>query len=254
MNVNELETKCVKSNDFELKPLFWRIEFCKSSNFVNASLVSYLTEDAPTWSCRAEAVFKLHSPLTIKYIERNMTKRNFDIENPSHGISELIKLSEMLENYVHENESYFEVKISTETPTRSLQFELFSASTVIYVKNASTFTSYVSPPFVVRGINWKIDVRKSSDHLGIFLCLEDGDLGSNESWEVKANFKLYSWSRSTSVSENYTKRFGKKNHATCWGYRTFLEWNKFISPNNEYIKNDTAWLEVEIAVKEPKLG
>lgn len=258
VDVNELEAECIKSPDFELNSIFWTVEFCKSSDFVNATLVSYLAEDAPKWSCSAEAIIKLCSPVrneSGKKIEKKIEKQTFNIHNLTKGLNEIVGWNDLLANYVYENETYVEIEIAVDPPIRS-KTETFSSSFVIYVENVSQLTvPYFSPDFVVREIRWKIEIkRESTDHLGIYLHPSKDDLDGKESWEVAAYFTLISWRKNASfnnVNQNFIRRFGKDD---AWGFPKFVEWNTLMDPNKEFLKDDTAWFNGHLRVDQPKLG
>lgn len=260
VDVNELETECMKSPDFELNSIFWTVELCKSSDFVNATLVSFLAEDANSkWSCSAEATIKLRSPVhdeSGKKIEKKIEKQSFNIHNLTNGLNEIVEWNDLLANYVYENETYVEIEIAVDPPVRSKQTETGASLFIIYVENVSNLTApYFSPDFVVRGIRWNVEIkRESTDHLGIYLHASKEDLVGNESWVVTVSFELISWRLKTpsdNVQRIMMQRFGKDE---TWGYQKFVEWNKLMDPKNELIKDDIAWFNVHLQVDHPKLG
>lgn len=258
MNVNELESKCVKSPDFQLNSLFWTIELCESSNSVNVSLVSHINEDAIKYSCDAEAVVKLYSPYNIHgkkdymKIEKTIINQTFDAENFKHEIN-LVKWDELLENYVHNNETLVEFKISVDRPVRTKQTETTLLGYDIIIQNVSQLTSYFSPHFVVRGMRWKVHFkRQSTKTLSILLLVEEDDLVTNEFWEVHTTIELKSF-----------RKYGKSyiKDVISWYFKGMTipywvnyEWNNVMDPSYFYIKDDIAIFNVQVNVKNSILG
>lgn len=265
MDVNQLEWNCVESPKIEVNSLFWTIKLCKSSNSVKPSLISHLAEDASKWTCSAKAYIKLQSPVYRNQydqkLEKTIEKQTFDIENPKHGIDELVKWDDLLANYVYENKIYIEVKISADQPVRNKQIEISSTNVEIYVKNVRIVTQHVvssSLNFIARGITWKVGYAKIAYGLSFFLEAEKGNFGKRESWQVKAIFELKSWSNTAPdiIKYGFSERFDKNSASS--GYRDFVKWNEIFhqntSYNNKYLKDDMAWFNVQIEVNDPKLG
>lgn len=255
----------MNSPKIEVNSLFWTIELCKSSDSVKVSLISHLNEDAPKWTCNAKAFIKLQSPVYRNQydqkIEKTIEKQTFDIENLKHGIDELVKWDDLLAIYVYENQLYFDVKISVDQPVRSKQTEISSTNVEIYVENVRKITQQVvssSLNFIARGITWKVGYAKIAYGLSFFIEAEKENFAKKESWQVKANFELKSWSDTASDSVKYgiSERFDKNNSSS--GYKDFMKWNEIFhqntSVNNKYLKDDMAWFNIQIEVNDPKLG
>lgn len=251
VNVKTLQLNCVESNEVSLNELFWKIRLCKSSNMVKAYLVSNIPQEAPKWSCIAESVIKLVDRFSTRNIVKNITEQSFNATNPvSYGI-EFVDWNTLLTNFTYNNEALFKIKILADFPIRNFLSEQLFARYQVKVIVGSNFTYVYSPTFDVRGIGWTVLVQKKTlkNYLAIFLF--DRDIVNNESWEATVSFTLAPWYGSASVvKRTFTRRF---NNKYGWGYPEFLEFDRFINPNNRYVVNGTAKIQVEVDAKNPKI-
>lgn len=260
VNVTELQSKCIKSSDFQSSSLFWSIKICRSADFVNATLISYVDKDAPKWSCEAQAMLKLltRNGQADGIITENISKHKFDHIHLTKGIDKFVDWDTFLkDDYVNDDEVIIEFKISTDPPVRRSETEHTSTKMNVIVENVNNLTKYYSPKLIVRGIEWNISFEKIDDALGIYLNAERNDFSRDESWEVNVSFKILPWSgRAEAKHGQYTKRYHRSSTGGIQrsGYSQFLNWIKFIDPQNKYVQNDTAQFLVEFSVGSPKLG
>lgn len=256
IDIDELQTKCVHSNNFRLYSLFWSVEFCKSGDNVTVELISNLSEEAPLWSCQADANVTLLDTESDEFLTKTITQQTFNSTNPSYRIDDLVSWDMFFLICVHNNKSIVDISISINKPVRNLVSEQFSTKSYIYFENVSKFfdnSSMFSPNIVVRGIKWRVEASKRhpSNDLAVFLVPDSNDFRKSESWKVKASFNLINWNSITQGhSMHLDERFSKTK---SWGWDKFLSWDEFINPNNGYIQNDTAKFLVEITVDEPTL-
>ncbi|KAJ2949271.1 hypothetical protein O0L34_g6222 [Tuta absoluta] len=115
----------------------------------------------------------------------------------------------------------------------------------------------LSPPFFVRGLQWKIEMSPSQitgecKMLSIFLhCLGPRSPDKPKKWScyAKATLRLISHHPNCASREATLQR--TFNSIDNWGYEKFIEWKEVRNSRNGFIKDDTITIEAHIIADFP---
>lgn len=262
LNIDELPYELP---DIELGALSWKIIFIKReyhekkhSNpvldiYVGATHV-FGANHFTKWSCEAEVKLRLLREMKgVQIFEKCIPKRQYTNESPFFAIPEFLEWSELCHQFVKGNKAVFEIEISA-SPLHYLAppTEQSFTKMQVFLKNISNLNESCSPEVVLRGVRWTIRTVKEDEELGVYLEGAEEDFDLNWSYEVHAKFKLVSFNLNVKAIEGtFIHAFHSKS--SKFGYKQFMNWNSFINEKNEYVKDDTANLIVELRAEEPKL-
>lgn len=262
LNIDDLELHRVESSDIPLSDLAWKIIFEKrvvgdrrNNVFsLDIHLVARSANNITNWMCAADVTIKLFYKLNkIEAIRKSFAKHQFSNQFASNGIYDFLEWNEF-NQYVHERKAKFEIEISA-SPLLRIAPSTFAQSFTkmqVVLNNIIQLQESWSPEVVLRGVRWKIHTVKQDDGLGVFLKGVDEDFDLHWSYEVHANIKLVSFNFNAKGIEG---TFIHVFHcgSTEFGYKKYINWNNLINEKNEYVKDDTVNLIVELKVEDPKL-
>lgn len=135
------------------------------------------------------------------------------------------------------------VKISTRAVSGNIGFD---------VSKISDLDKIYTPEFIVRGIPWKVIVKKEywdgDASLAVYLfCKKKGE---TPEWTQPARitFKLLSFISDVVAVEHHVEPIIYDHTKEGWGTGSLIKWNDLIDLNKGYIKNDTISLDVHVEV------
>lgn len=260
LNIDELPY--VELPDIELSALSWKIIFEKREDHGekhgNSVLDIYVgathafgANHFTKWSCEAEVKLRLLREIRgVQIFEKCIPKRQYTNESPFCAIPDFLEWSELCQQFAKGNKAVFEIEISA-SPLHYLAppTEQSFIKMQVFLKNISNLNESYSPEVVLRGVRWKIHTFKEDEELGVYLEGAEEDFDLHWSYEVHAKFKLVSFNLNVKAIEGtFIHAFHSKS--LKFGYKEFINWNSFI---DEYVKDDTANLIVELRAEEPKL-
>lgn len=266
VDIKKLASKSVTSSEIRLSGVNWKVKVEKKSikkfkkKVLGIYLMSEFDDKSKGWSCGAQAAFKL-LPKDDDKMEQSIVKylprQKFTNDERSHGFNEFIQWNAFLEDFVdkNKNKAIFEIEISTEPSIRTIGLDVDQkyGKFRVNVKNIDKLGRCDSPKTVVRGIKWWLCTKKDDDKLSLYLYADGNDLNINCFCEVEATFQLLSFDKKVApVKKSLTQEFPFYGSNWNWGYKEFLKWSDFISADNSYVRNNTAIVDVEIKVNEPK--
>lgn len=118
------------------------------------------------------------------------------------------------------------------------------------ISKLSEFCEIKTPEFIIHGIPWKMHIYKCEEEnaLAVFLlCMKKGD-----SWEVPACFKMYLLPFNNKEPRvQHTSPFVFHKDEDQFGLPEFIKWDELLSDENEFVKNDTIELKIEVKVENP---
>lgn len=259
-NVEELESKTVESPDIQLSDLLWKIVFRRRQVGANIyvldiCIVAKYVDSSAKWMCEAEAAVRLSNGINRSdKFEKRIVKQRFSHEFPTYFMHDFLHWNEFCDRFVQDRKASFEIELSASPLNLIVPSELTQSYTKMQValENISRLHENWSPEVVLRGVRWKVHTVKGNDGLGVFLMGVEEDFGLYWSYEVHATIKLISFDRNIEAIEG---RFIHVFHCSSheFGYKKFINWNNLMNEKNEYVKDDTANLVLEIKVEEPKL-
>lgn len=250
-NLESQYSSCVKSTEFELHDVVWRIQACRNhTKFVHLSLVSVFSGDSAAWSCEANATFKALSIDGKESIVEKFESYNFNKDEPVRTIEEFVTWDNLLKKYVNDGRAIFEIAITTKTPNRAAKLDERSAKFDVIVNNVNRLGYEYSKELILRGIRWKILSMKIDDHFGIFLLANGDDMGIDVTWNVSVTFNLMSSTTNNRISKSFSDiPFDWTNLNR--GFFKFIKWTDFIDPSKKFVENNRAMVKVELSVSEP---
>lgn len=257
-DISQLDVNPIESSEIELSDVNWKIQLRKNStddgSKVNLGvyLVSTFDDGAPSLSCNAQASFKLlrNDNEIGQSIVKYLRKQKFSNLQQAHGFDEFIEWNEFLAHFVTDSKAIFKIEISAEPLQRLIitTIEQEYAKLHVVVKAVSELIMCDSPVIVVRGIKWKVSIRKNDDDLAIFLCADKSELGKNWFYKVECTFQLLSLCDDDSVKKVTTTNF--HYDAFDWGYAHFIKMSEFTS--RRFTLANKANFIVEFKVHEPR--
>lgn len=263
VNAEILEKACVYSTpEMEIRNVKWIVKLCRKAadGDVNAQLlgvylIPVVENHSMDWACDAEASFKLfhNDGLASHSIKKHLLRKTFDKRNSSHGIDNFIDWDGFTQNHVFANQAKFEIEISVDVLRRmsmeSRDINQVSAEFHVVIEGVSKMEHCYSSDAILQGVRWSILCEKNSEHLGVYLNIDENDIDSDWSYKVDATFKLASCKRDVeAITESWSHEFSEGN----WGYPTFLKWTDFVDEDKKFVSNDKANLFVKIKVEQPK--
>lgn len=268
INIDELESGEIESPEICLSKIAWKIQLCKrlinegdsDASIIDIRLVGTPPSDisdTAKWSCDVRAIFKLLSKTTGKDILKSFSKKEFNNKCPAHEISGFVSCAELLDpknQYIQENEATFEIRILVNplNCVKSMKMEQISAKVRVIVENISKLSNTYSPEIIVRGIRWKIQIKKEDDHFAVYLWATEEDMDMNWTWEVDYSFKLLSFNSKVDPVDCKSTSDYFRWGTPSWGYGKLIKWSDLHDSKRRFVRNDTAILEVNFAVKSPK--
>lgn len=211
-------------------------------------LKSY-TKQAIKYSCDAQANFKLHpQQTTVPFTERALHKRTYTDITTMHEIADFIDYSHLMNHYVIDNHTIFEIEISTfQSKRKSPGFQQIYSRIHILLDNVSQLNEIVSSEVIVRDVRWKV----RTERINLYLEAAQDDLEKSSTYDITATIKLLRFDKNM---EPIIKRFTHEYHSasTKAGISPFLQWSQFMDKYNKYVLEDKAHFLVEFNVAEPK--
>lgn len=247
----------IESPEIQLSDVKWKVQLRKKQidGGGKAVLGVYLvsTFDATNLSCEAQATFKLlgNENQMDRSIVKYLRQQTFNNLKTTHGFDEFIDWDDLLAYFVNDGKANFKVEITAEPVHRltDANVEQESAKFHVLVKDISQLEFCYSPDIVLRGVTWKVLIRKRDDHLGVFLRPTKSDMSQNWFYKVECTFQLLS----LDVNDDGVKRYIRTNfhcELADWGFDEFLQWSDFTSAR--FTHDDKANFLIDVKVHEPK--
>lgn len=250
------------STSVHLNDIEWSVKLCKSVSASHASaldvaLVSKVKGFGAKWHCDAQATIKLFGQkVSVNQLPRN----RFTNYVPQHFIRGFIHWTEFSTYHVSENQTTFEVALSTNVPNTNepSDVDVTKARIHVMLENVSKLTTNLSPEVVVRGIRWRIATERfggaqvgMGGALSVYLAAIEEDFGISSCYKVNATFKLLTYDPNVKPAENTIEElyhWGVPQR----GFNRFLRWESLFDAAGKYILGDKANILVEFSVEEPK--
>lgn len=257
------------SPEFIVRGLPWRIQFFQNKG---AALGVYLRceneDDSADWSCMAYCKFKLISFNQHAYERSFKEPREFNASQRSYGYLKFILINDLFEptkNYVKNDSIVFEVKVTANASInireRLANYKEYSDELKkcfrINIAKISDLVGFNSPEIMVRGLPWRIKIYTSKILYTKVLAISLNCLSNCNSvqWSCKARvvFRLLSSNTNDAqhvwMSKNAFKFTSNSKAHVC---NRFISWKDLMDVNNNYVKNDSIVVEVELHVEKPE--
>lgn len=245
---------CFESSSFPQNDLWWKIKFCKPTDFkddnktmnLNISLMSVFDESSTKLLCEARAVFRLVPMDGKSEIIAKQVKHLFSVAAPIHGI-ELIDWDTFLRSYVIDNK--FSVEVEVLVGPKRTEFDMNNILTKfrVVVNNVSDLNIFFSPIVHMQGVDWNIQIERRRGSVAIYLNQVSSELDLNEwYWNVTFSFELISIDKNaTPINYKHTDlcKYGR-----TWGFKDILKWSDFLQ---SFVTYNKAVFEIELKVESP---
>lgn len=112
-----------------------------------------------------------------------------------------------------------------------------------------------TPELPVQGVPWKVNIFKADTaeeaYLGIYLYCAKKDGSSTWSTAASAKFKLQSFLRNGDPVEHHIEPYIFDTSGLGYGTPALILWKDLFEIKNNYVKNDTIELDIQIKAADP---
>lgn len=258
--IEQFETeKEICSPELIVSGIPWQIKIHKrgttKNNFVldlALKCSNVKTNENQRWSCKAFAIFKIHSIQTNEaLVVKKLPKKEFSEGFLQNTLAEFISwndLSNPDKTFIDQGKICFDVEIFAD-PVKAfkpVEIECFCSTFKITIENAGKMTTTLkTEKTFIRELKWWIQLEKENDYIGIFLNCDHENIPRNWYYKVNAKFKMVTDNDGMVLKENkYEKDFRAGLHS--WGF------SKFVTCDEYSKAADGAYIEAEIKVDAAK--
>lgn len=128
---------------------------------------------------------------------------------------------------------------------------------IMTVPNISKLDRDTSDVYVIKGIPWKIKVKRETNgnngnqSLSVYLKCAEGDKRLNWAYAATASAKILPYSTMKNTGQIWFEPYLFMRSSHKFG-ADLIAWNELFNPQKNYVKNDTIRLEIEIKVADPR--
>lgn len=128
---------------------------------------------------------------------------------------------------------------------------------IMTVPNISKLDRDTSDVYVIKGIPWKIKVKRETNgnngnqSLSVYLKCAEGDKRLNWAYAATASAKILPYSTMKNTVKIWFQPYVFMPSSDTFG-ADLIAWNELFNPQKNYVKNDTIRLEIEIKVADPR--
>lgn len=235
----DLAKNSIESSEIRLSDVNWKIKLEKriidgNKEYLGVYLVSTFVDGAANLSCEAQATFKLlrNNGQIAESIVKYLQSQTFNNANPSHGFDDYIDWNDFNAGFVSaQGKTILKIELSTQPVYRTIALDIQQeyAKLHVVVEQVNEIQCCQSPEIIVRGIKWKVMIKKNDDDLAIFLWADKMDMDKNWIYKADCTFHLLAHDKADAGIKKFTKATFHYD-SDDWGYLHFVKWSDFTGP------------------------
>lgn len=258
IKTNDLSDAIYWKSLITLGEISWYIAACKSffegeiAIYVYLKCIPSIESSDCEWFCDVESKITLNS---TKINQKAYVKSQpiITLKNCSNIIGGTFITWTDLMQYLQSELIVLDIQLSMSPVRLCRPLQIFHRQCTFRfaIDNISQLGKKFGPRMIVGGNKWTICVMKSGDYLGIFLRDKRDSTNKNWKWSAKCTFKLLSFNHCIKPhSFNVTHTFCFNGEE--WGFPEFLGWVDLMNPENDIVRNDKAFFEIDLEVESPE--
>ncbi|XP_031628416.1 uncharacterized protein LOC116344137 [Contarinia nasturtii] len=261
VKVQDIKTEsCYNSSEVELYRIPWKVQLCKDvkedSEKLKVSLQSVFDGDLSKSSSIVNGKIQIeHKETGQESLKMELNDVEFEKANLEISLFD-VKWSDFTDKYVKDGIATFKFSLSVKRPVLVQTLEHVSTTFQLRVFDALNTKGTKSPNIVLRGVKWYVwAVPYTHDQVEMFSVFVGGnasDMDINSTYNVKATIKLLSNEKGGSKDKTYSFAYDYHWRSSLFGAVNFIKMDDFKNPENKFIFEENALLEIKLAVQEPK--